>query len=90
MLAKARENVRRFGCDNIEVVHVETEEIPYKNKSFDTVTSNGVINLSPRKLQLFREIRRVLKPGGRLQFADIILDQRLPSEVTGTLEAWSQ
>lgn len=90
MLVKARENIRRSGYGNIEVVRVESEEIPYKNKSFDTVISNGVINLSPRKLQLFREIRRVLKPGGRLQFADIILEQRLPPEAAGTLEAWSQ
>lgn len=90
MLVKARENVRQSGCDNIEMVRVETEEIPYREKTFDVVISNGVINLSPHKLQLFKEIRRVLKPGGRLQFADIVLDRPLPSEISRTLEAWSQ
>jgi arsenite methyltransferase len=53
------------------------------------VISNGVLNLSPQKDQTFEEIFRVLKPGGRLQFADIVVDDALPQEVVGSLEAWS-
>jgi arsenite methyltransferase len=53
------------------------------------VLSNGVLNLSPLKTQSFRDIARVLKPGGRLQCADIVLQERLPAEVVGNLEAWS-
>ena len=90
MVNKAGSNVRQAGYRNIEILQVDSEEIPYRDRTFDIVLSNGVINLSPRKLQLFREIRRVLKPGGRLQFADIVLDRRLPPEMSGTLEAWSQ
>ena len=90
MVNKAVSNVRQAGYRNIEIFQVDSEEIPYRDRTFDVVLSNGVINLSPRKLQLFREIRRVLKDGGRLQFADIVLDRRLPPEMSGTLEAWSQ
>jgi ubiquinone/menaquinone biosynthesis C-methylase UbiE len=90
MVSRARSIVRQSGYANIEVRQVDSEDIPYRDSTFDIVLSNGVINLSPRKLQLFREIRRVLKPGGSLQFADIVLDRQLPPEMSGTLEAWSQ
>ncbi len=90
MVNKAVASVHRAGYSNIEIMQVDGEDIPYGDGTFDIALSNGVINLSPRKLQLFREIRRVLKPGGRLQFADIVLDRQLPQEMSGTLEAWSQ
>jgi hypothetical protein len=53
------------------------------------VISNGVLNLSPLKEQSLREICRVLRAGGRLQFADIVLNQDLPPEMTNNLDAWS-
>jgi ubiquinone/menaquinone biosynthesis C-methylase UbiE len=53
------------------------------------VISNGVLNLSPLKVQTYREIYRVLKPGGRLQLADIVLKGDLGPEVTASLDAWS-
>ncbi len=90
MLERARQNVSRSGFANIETLRVESEEIPYAEKTFDTVISNGVINLSPRKLALFREIRRVLKPRGRLQFADIVLERDLPLAMAGDYNNWSQ
>ncbi len=90
MVGRARKNVALAGVENIEIHHVEVEEIPYGDRTFDVVISNGVINLSPRKELLFKEILRVLKPGGRLQFADIILKKELPDSLANSPDAWSQ
>lgn len=90
MLERARKNFSELGVDDIELELVDSEKIPYPDETFDVVISNGVINLSPAKLALFREIRRVLKPGGRLQFADIVLAQPLPAAMKGNLDAWAQ
>ena len=90
MIARAKENLKNTDLTNIEVIQVDAENIPFQDAMFDVVISNGVINLSPNKLQLFQEIHRVLKPGGRLQFADIVTENKLPVELTGSLEAWSQ
>ncbi len=90
MVDLARQNLAASGMNNIDVTHVSTEEIPYRDNTFDTVISNGVINLSPCKQELFQEIFRVLKNGGRLQFADVVLEKELPGTLAGSLEAWSQ
>jgi arsenite methyltransferase len=90
MVRTARENLARAGIANYEIMKVDSEAIPYADRSFDAVISNGAINLSPRKETLFREVHRVLKPGGRLQFADIVLERDLPAALAGSAEAWSQ
>lgn len=90
MLERARKNLAELGIDDIELELVDSEKIPYPDATFDVVISNGVINLSPAKLALFKEIRRVLKPGGRLQFADIVLNKPLPPTMTGNFDAWAQ
>lgn len=90
MVDRARSNLMRAGCNDVEINHVDGDEIPYADAVFDVVISNGVINLSPDKGKLFSEIHRMLKPGGRLQFADIVLERELPAHLTGSLEAWSQ
>jgi arsenite methyltransferase len=90
MVDLARKNLAESGMNNIEVIHVSSEEIPYNNNTFDTVISNGVINLSPCKQELFQEIFRVLKNDGKLQFADVVLEKELPDTLVGSLEAWSQ
>lgn len=90
MVDRARENLFRAGIKGFEVRKVESETIPYGDASFDVVISNGVINLSPHKQACFEEIHRVLKQGGRLQFADVVLERSLPMAVAGSLEAWSQ
>lgn len=90
MLRRATDNLRQTGLKNWEICHVDTEDIPYGNDFFDVVISNGVINLSPCKQKCFAEIHRVLKPGGKMRFADVVLEQELPRHMPGSVEAWSQ
>ncbi|HEB02265.1 MAG TPA: methyltransferase domain-containing protein [Nitrospirae bacterium] len=89
MVDKARENLKAAGITNADVILTGVEDMPCEDSSFDLATSNGVLNLSPLKEKSFREIHRVLKPGGRLQFADIVLKEDLPGKVASSLEAWS-
>lgn len=90
MVERARKNLTEAGMADIEVVNVSSEKIPFDNNTFDTVISNGVINLSTNKQELFQEIFRVLKNGGKFQFADVILDKEIPGTLAGSAEAWSQ
>ncbi len=90
MIDRAKKNIEKLDASNVEIIQVDSEEMPFNENMFDVVISNGVINLSPRKLHLFQEIYRVLKTGGRLQFADIVAENEIPPVLTGSLEAWSQ
>jgi SAM-dependent methyltransferase len=91
MLAKARKNVtpyrQRTGLDNVEFRLGEIEHLPLGDASVDVVISNCVINLSPDKPQVWREIARVLKPGGRVAVSDLALLQPLPPAVAESVEA---
>ncbi len=89
MIEKAQLNFIAAGADNASAVVAASEAIPYQDSTFDVVISNGVLNLSPLKEQSLREICRVLKAGGRLQVADVVLNQDLPADVTNSLDAWS-
>jgi arsenite methyltransferase len=89
MVARARANLEALQLKNVSVFPAASETLPFPPQSFDKVISNGAINLSPDKPQLFTEIYRVLKPGGKLQFADIILERELPLELTTDLDSWS-
>lgn len=88
MVEKAKANLEKTNCE-YEVKVASSEQIPYPNDTFDVITSNGVLNLSPLKEETFKEIYRVLKPGGRFQFADIILKADLPEKVATSLDSWS-
>ncbi len=90
MAAKARENLASAGVAAFDIKTVHKDDIPYDDGSFDVVISNGVINLSPCKQTVFKELYRVLKPGGRLQFADVMLERALPLGLSGSAESWSQ
>lgn len=79
MRRKCRENARRVGVTNVEVLDGHAESIPLPEASVDVVTSNGVLNLVPDKRSAVREIHRVLRPGGRVQIADIVV-RDLPSD----------
>ncbi len=91
MLAKARRNAltyrERTGLDNVEFRLGEIEHLPLPDNSADVIISNCVINLSPNKSQVWREIARVLKPGGRVAVSDIALLRPLPPEVNEMIEA---
>lgn len=85
----ARSNMARAGV-RAEIVHVDSELVPFAEEKFDVIISNGVLNLSPRKEISYAELFRVLKTRGRLQFADIVLREDLPENLIGSMEAWSQ
>ena len=90
MVDRAHANLEAMQIKNQEIHHISSEQLPFADNSFDVVISNGVINLSPDKPRLFAEIHRVLKKGGRLQFADIILKKQLPPHLMASVESWSQ
>ena len=90
MVERSQNNLANAKVSNVEIKKVDSENIPYADNTFDVVISNGVINLSPSKNITFREIYRVLKPVGRIQFADVVLENALPADLSGSLEAWSQ
>jgi SAM-dependent methyltransferase len=91
MLSKARGNIaaytERTGLDNVEFRLGEIEHLPIADNSIDVVISNCVINLSPDKPQVWREIARVLKPGGRVAVSDLALQRPLPEAVRADVEA---
>lgn len=91
MLALARKNTQTYrevtGLDNVEFRLGEIEHLPVADASVDVVISNCALNLSPEKSQVWREIARVPKPGGRVAVSDIALLQPLPNAVAETLDA---
>jgi len=88
MLARARDNAEKMGVQNADFREGRLESLPVEDASIDAVTSNCVINLVPDKAVVFREIARVLKPGGRLVISDIILDGRLPQAIEQDIYAY--
>lgn len=92
MLQRARRNLagyrQRSNLDNIEFRLGEIEHLPVADASIDVVISNCVINLSPDKPQVWREIARVLKPGGRVAVSDMVLLRPLPEAVRNAIEAY--
>ncbi len=88
MLAKARGNAQRLGYPNVEFRDGYLEALPVADATVDVVISNCVINLSPDKAQVFREVARVLKPNGRIAVSDIVTNGPLPEAVQKSLVAW--
>lgn len=89
MLERAAANARLIDIANVEWIRGELEQVPLPDASVDVAISNGVVNLSPRKGRALAEIHRVLRPGGRISLADIVLDEDLPPEVMVDPDAWA-
>lgn len=90
MCERARGHAQEAGvAEWTEFVRGEMEDIPLPDSSVDVVISNGVINLSPRKSRVLAEIRRVLRPGGRLSVADLTVNDELPTELQTNDAAWA-
>jgi ubiquinone/menaquinone biosynthesis C-methylase UbiE len=90
MLAKLRANIEKAGTDNVEPIEGNAEAIPLPDSCIDVVTSNGVLNLVPDKPKAFAEIARVLKPGGRVQVADIVVGSPISDESRANPELWAE
>jgi arsenite methyltransferase len=88
MLQRARQNAAQLGATNVEFRKGQIENLPVEDASVDLVISNCVINLSTDKPAVFREIRRVLKPGGQFAVSDIVLLKELPAEVANDVSAY--
>jgi arsenite methyltransferase len=89
MLAKARAAAAEMGATNVEFVEGEVERLPFADASFDVVISNGVIDLVPDKDAVFSEIARVLRPGGRMQLADVTIQNPVSEEGRRKIDLWT-
>ncbi|KAB2882797.1 MAG: methyltransferase domain-containing protein [Pseudorhodoplanes sp.] len=89
MLAKSRSTVKKLGWDNVEFREGFAEALPVQDGWADVVISNGVINLCADKKATFSEIYRVLRAGGRLQFADIANGKPVPEAAIRNIDLWT-
>lgn len=90
MAAKARRNAAAMGAGNVTIHQGYVEELPVPDGSVDVVISNGVIDLVPDKDAVFEEILRVLKPGGRIQIADVTLQNPVSEGAKRDIDLWAQ
>jgi arsenite methyltransferase len=89
MLAKARAAADELGAENVEFVPGEIEHLPFADESIDVVISNGVIDLIPDKDAVFAEIFRVLRSGGRIQIADVTIQNPVSEEGRRNIDLWT-
>jgi SAM-dependent methyltransferase len=89
MLAKSRQTARTLGLGHVQFRDGLAEALPVEDAWADVVISNGVINLCADKQAVFAEIFRVLRPGGRLQFADIANGRPVPAEAMRDIDLWT-
>jgi arsenite methyltransferase len=89
MLEKARRGAEELDLTNVTFVEGEAESMPFADASFDVVVSNGVIDLIPDKEAVFGELFRVLVPGGRLQVADVTIQQPVSEEGRRKIDLWT-
>lgn len=81
MVARAREHARQAELGHVEILEGLIETIPLPDECVDVIVSNGVLNMSNRKSRVIAETARVLRPGGRVSIADLVIDDDLPEEV---------
>ena len=89
MLAQARSAAAAMGVGNVEFVEGEAERLPFPDETFDVVISNGVIDLIPDKDAVFSELFRVLRPGGRMQIADVTIQRPVSEEGQRNIDLWT-
>ena len=89
MREKASAGAREAGLMNVEVRDGLAEKLPVDDETIDVVISNGVINLCPDKMAVLKEINRVLRPGGRIQIADIVVHKEVPQSAKDDIDLWS-
>src|SRR3954447_13441136 len=89
MLERAGASALEMGLDNVELHESLIESLPLEDSSVDVVISNGVIDLVPDKAAVFAEIDRVLRPGGRLQLADVIIHTEVSEDARARIDLWT-
>ena len=89
MLERARASAREMGLANVELHEALIESLPLEDASVDVVISNGVIDLVPDKDAVFDEIDRVLRPGGRLQLADVVIHHEVSEDARKRIDLWT-
>ena len=89
MVARGRQLAREHGFGNVEFRQGDIEQLPVDSATVDVVISNCVINLTPDKLASFKEVYRVIKPGGRMLIADLVTEGPLPPDVQASAAAWA-
>jgi arsenite methyltransferase len=89
MLDRARASAEQMGLDNVELHEGLIESLPLVDDSVDVVISNGVIDLVPDKDAVFSEIDRVLRPGGRLQIADVVIHKEVSEDARKRIDLWT-
>jgi len=89
MLAKARSAAAEANIENVEFREGYAEALPVADDSIDVIISNGVLNLMPDKLSALQEMARVLKPNGRLQIGDILVQKEVPDSAKGKIDLWT-
>jgi len=89
MLEKARAATAELGMTNVDFLEGEIERLPLANESVDVVISNGVIDLVPDKDAVFAEIFRILRPGGRMQVADVTIQKPVSEEGRRDIDLWT-
>jgi SAM-dependent methyltransferase len=89
MLQRARDGAAEAGLSHVRFEKAEMTDLPLESSTVDLVISNGVFNLAPDKKAVFNELHRVVTPGGRLQFADIIVGTELSEEVRNNIDLWT-
>src|SRR5436190_20098920 len=89
MLVRARASAREMGLENVELHEGLIESVPVDDGSVDIVISNGVVDLVPDKEAVFAEIDRVLRPGGRLQIADVVIHTEVSEDGRKRIDLWT-